>query len=115
MGAVRLPTRQMMNLSNSINRRSFLGRSLVGLGALASAPMLLAQIPQKLRTTNHLLQVNDATGLIPGLPVFIGRDGCATQEPPEDYVVPIGIAYSSCIILGKGRIKSLTPADARIS
>ena len=36
-----------MNQRNSINRRSFLGRSLVGLGALAGVPTLLSQIPQK--------------------------------------------------------------------
>ena len=66
-------------MNNSINRRSFLGRSLVGLGALVAAPTLLSQIPQAASaavSSGNLLFCG--AGLSIGDILYVGDKGCIT-------------------------------------
>ncbi len=105
----------MAAMSNSINRRGFLGRSLVGLGALAAAPTLLAQIPQKVTAAvsgGDLLFCN--SGFYIGDVVFMDRKGAVApiaDIATGDYVLQVGIVTGPSTI----KLSIVPPAGLRQS
>lgn len=85
-----------MSQLNNINRRSFLGRAALGLGAVVGAPTLLSQIPQRAcaAVSGDLLFCN--SGLSIGDVVFLDPKRLGGIAPiaalgNDDVKLPIGV------------------------
>ena len=62
--------RQYQHLANAINRRTFMSRAGLGLGAVAISSLLA---DEGIAARAHANSLNDTTGILPGLPHFPPR------------------------------------------